>query len=76
MKRWRLRDDAFGGANPSLLRPSFEGMNLTGYRIEVSTDGTSWSDLVADTGNTDTFYRHTGLSRGSTRHYHVTHLRF
>ena len=51
-------------------------MNLTGYRIEVSTDGTSWSDLVADTGNTDTFYRHTGLSRGSTRHYHVTHLRF
>ena len=47
------------------------GSPITGYRIEVSTDGTSWSDLVADTGNDDTFYRHTGLPRGSTRHYRV-----
>ena len=49
------------------------GADITGYRIEVSEDdGTSWSDLVANTGTTDTTYPHTGLSRGSTRHYRVS----
>ena len=47
---------------------------ITGYRIEVSTDGSngSWSDLEADTGNTDTTYAHTGLAPGDTRHYRVS----
>ena len=47
---------------------------ITGYRIEVSTDGSngSWSDLEADTGNTDTTYAHTGLDPGDTRHYRVS----
>ena len=49
------------------------GSAITGYRIEVSTDaGSNWSDLVADTANTDTTYSHTGLSPGDTRHYRVS----
>ena len=49
------------------------GRAVTGYRIEVSEDGsTGWSDLVADTGNTDTSYTHTGLAAGDARHYRVS----
>ena len=48
------------------------GADITGYRIEVSTDSTSWSDLVADTNSTSTSYSHTGLTAGSTRHYRVS----
>ena len=45
---------------------------ITGYRIEVSPDGSSWSDLVADTGSTATTYVHMGLNAGATRHYRVS----
>ena len=49
------------------------GSAITGYRIEVSDDGsTDWTDLEADTGNADTSYTHTGLSPGDTRHYRVS----
>ena len=48
------------------------GANITGYRIEVSTNGSSWSDLVANTRSTSTSYSHTGLTAGSTRHYRVS----
>ena len=48
------------------------GANITGYRIEVSTDGSSWSDLVANTNSTSTSYTHTGLTAGSNRHYRVS----
>ena len=48
------------------------GAAITGYRIEVSTDGSSWSDLVADTGSTTTSYSHTGLTAGTTRHYRIS----
>ena len=49
------------------------GSAITGYRIEVSPDGsTGWSELVADTGNVDTGYTHSGLSAGDTRHYRVS----
>ena len=48
------------------------GADITGYRIEISTDGTSWSDLEADTNSTSTSYSHTGLTAGSTRHYRVS----
>ena len=47
------------------------GAAITGYRIEVSTDGSSWSDLVSDTDSTSTSYSHTGLTAGGTRHYRV-----
>ena len=49
------------------------GSAITGYRIEVSPNGTSsWSNRVADTGTTTTTYAHTGLSAGTTRHYRVS----
>ena len=48
------------------------GAAITGYRIEVSTNGSSWSDLAADTGSTSASYSHTGLTAGSTRHYRVS----
>ena len=48
------------------------GANITGYRIEVSTDGSSWSDLVANTNSTSTSYTHTGLTAGSNQHYRVS----
>ena len=48
------------------------GSDITGYRIEVSTDGgNNWSDLVADTGSTLTRYMHT-VPSGATRHYRVS----
>ena len=48
------------------------GTNITGYKIEVSTDGSSWSDLEANTRSTSTTYSHTGLTAGSTRYYRVS----
>ena len=49
------------------------GASISGYRIEVSPNGTSsWTDRVADTGTTTTTYSHTGLSAGTTRHYRVS----
>ena len=49
------------------------GAVITGYKIEVSTDGSSdWTDLVADTGSTAITYAHTGLTAATTRHYRVS----
>ena len=63
------------------------GSAITGYRIEVSSNGgSSWTNLVANTSNTTTTYAHTGLPRhsptptappplttaGATRHYRVS----
>ena len=57
----------------SWTAPSSDGgAAITGYRIEVSTDGSSWSDLAADTGSTSTSYNHTGLAAGSTRYYRIS----
>lgn len=49
------------------------GRRISGYRIEVSENGgTTWSDLVANTGNSNTGYSHTGLEPATTRHYRVS----
>ena len=48
------------------------GAAITGYRIEVSEDGSNWSDLVANTRSTSASYSHTGLTAGSARHYRVS----
>ena len=49
------------------------GSAITGYKIEVSPNGTSgWTDQVANTNSTATTYAHTGLGAGDTRHYRVS----
>lgn len=48
------------------------GARITGYRIEVSPDGNSWTTRVANTGTTATTYVHPGLSAATTRHYRVS----
>ncbi len=49
------------------------GAAVSGYKIEVSSDGGStWSNLVANSGSTETTYRHRSLAAGSTRHYRVS----
>ena len=48
------------------------GAAITGYRLEVSTNGSSWNDLVADTRSASTSYSHSGLTADSTRHYRVS----
>ena len=49
------------------------GARISGYRIEVSTNGgNTWTTRVANTGNTVTRYEHTGLSPATTRHYRVS----
>ena len=46
--------------------------DITGYRIEVSSDGGSnWNDLISDTGSTDTTHSHTDLAADTTQHYRV-----
>ena len=45
---------------------------ITGYKIEVATDGTDWTVRVANTGDTTTSYEHRGLSPATTRHYRVS----
>ena len=68
-----LSATARGGTKINLSWTAPDSSGITGYKIESSSDaGSNWSDLVADTGNTNTAYQHTGLSRGDTRHYRVS----
>ena len=55
------------------------GPAITGYRIEFSKDysasapdAANWMDLMANTGNTDVTYSHSGLTEGDMRHYRVS----
>ena len=49
------------------------GSSITGYRIEISSDGgANWTVHVATTGNPATTYSHIGLAAGTTRHYRVS----
>ncbi len=55
------------------LAPAYDGgATVTGYLIEVSENGTAWTDLVANTGSRATAFSHTGLLPGSRRHYRVS----
>ena len=52
---------------------SNNGLAVTGYRIEVSSNGgVSWTDLVSNTNSAATVYSHTGLSAGVIRTYRVS----
>ena len=49
------------------------GRAISGYRIEVSPDGsTDWSDVEASTGNAATTYSHRGLVPNTPHHYRVS----
>ena len=48
------------------------GAAITGYRIAVSPDSSSWSILEADTRSTFTRYSHRSLTARSTRYYRVS----
>ncbi len=50
---------------------STNGGAITGYKIQRSTDGSSWSNVVADTGSTGTTYSNTGLTASTAYHYRV-----
>ena len=55
------------------LAPAYDGgAAVTGYRIEISENGTAWTDLVVNSGSRATAFQHTGLMPGSTRHYRVS----
>jgi hypothetical protein len=44
------------------------GGTVSGYHIQISTNGSSWSDQVADTGSTGTTYTASSLS-GTTQYW-------
>ena len=52
--------------------PEKTGGDISGYKIEVSTDSSTWADLVADTESMATTYSHKGLSSGNKRYYRVS----
>ena len=56
----------------SWTTPTDNGEAITGYRIEVSEDGETWTDLEADRGSMATGDRHEGLSPGSLRYSRVS----
>ena len=61
--------------NLSWRAPQNEGSTpISGYRIQSSpdtTDASNWSNLVANTGNTQTSYTVTGLSPNARRFYRI-----
>ena len=50
------------------------GTAVNGYKIQRSTDGSSYSTIVFDTGSTATSYSNTGLTAGQTYYYRVAAL--
>ena len=53
--------------------PAYDGgAPITGYRIEVSETGATWTDLQPNTGSASPTFSHPGLLPGSTRFYRVS----
>ncbi|MGI0018559.1 MAG: fibronectin type III domain-containing protein, partial [Nitrosotalea sp.] len=51
------------------------GSTITGYKIERSSDnGSTWSTIVSNTGNTATTYSNTGLAASTTYTYQVSEI--
>lgn len=45
---------------------------VSGYKVERSTNNSTWSTINSNTGNTTTIYHDTGLSGGTTYYYRVS----
>ena len=59
--------------NLSWTAPSDNGgSTITGYKIERSPDGSTWSTIVSNTGNTSTSYTDNGLTHSTTYTYRVS----
>jgi PKD repeat protein len=60
------------GRHPDTIRLIWEDYtyNEDGWRIDYSTDGSSWSELTTVAADS-TFYDHTGLTGGTTLYYRV-----
>ena len=55
------------------VAPAYDGgAPITGYRIEVSETGATWTDLQPNTGSASPTFSHPGLLPGSTRFYRVS----
>ena len=66
--------DSIDRINLTWNAPNDDGDSaIGGYRIEVSDDaGTTWANLMSNTGSGDTTYTHTMVSLGTTQHYRVS----
>ena len=47
------------------------GGTISGYKIQYSTNGSSWSNVTADTGSTATTYNATGLTQNTQYWFRV-----
>jgi hypothetical protein len=61
-----------GRIDLSWTAPSNGGSAITGYFIERSLNGVSYSTLVSNTGSTSTSYTDTGLTSAQTYYYRVS----
>jgi hypothetical protein len=60
-----------GRIDLSWSTPASNGATITGYRIQRSTDGSTYSTLVANTGTTATTYSDTSLSSNQIYYYRI-----
>lgn len=61
-----------GGVSVSWVAPTDNGGTaITGYRVDRSTDGTTWSNIVANTFSVATTYLDSSAVGGSTYYYRV-----
>ena len=53
------------------------GSSITGYKIEVSSNGNSgWTSIIYNSGNANRTFSHTGIPAGDTRYYRVSAINF
>jgi len=52
--------------------PSAGTSSITGYMVETSTDGTTFSVYVSNTGSSTSPYAVTGLTNGGTYYFRIS----